>query len=235
MFRVPSTVGPGSYLTLRVLSPPFGADLSGATDLETDVLRQDGSETSFDWTINGATAGELIAQYQFTGSEFTGTGLYRLAPKVTTPNGVLPAYSVALYVSSPFQLASAQQEESTWIAASWQISPTSAAVSQRWFDAHASQTLSPFWPWVRCNSGATHGGANAPISLTLWTPNDGDYLVLADAFGAAAAHNVTLAASGAGDEVPTGVGTFGASVVYSIAGFVSRIKFDKVTGLWLPW
>jgi hypothetical protein len=228
MFVVPLTAGAGSYLTLRVRSPIFGLDLSTATDLSTAVLRRDGSATNFVWSILSSTARELFATYSFVGGEFTTTGAYGLGPLLTAGGVVVPCESVAMMVTTPFDCRP-QHESETWLAVASQVSPTSAAVRQTWAIQNSDATLSPFAPWNKVDS------TNGDVGLTLWTPNRGDIVVLSDYKHKAALHNVTLFGSGGGDQVPQGDGTFGASVVFSNAGFINKLKFDDNEGLWIPW
>lgn len=230
MFIVPNTAGPGAYLTLKVYSPTFGLDLTTVTALSTLMQRRDGSTATLNWTIIAASGSLLVAQYAFVGTEFTGTGAYNLGPILAAPGGNnVPCRSVLMFVTTPFKCDNPTNEAQTWVAASSQVSPTSSAQRQQWNLLNlANQVPSPFAPFNKVDSS---GGA---LVLPLWAPTDGDLFVLSDYKGHAAAHNVTINPS-AGFQVPTGVGTFGGTVVQNVNGFILRWKADATEGLWIPW
>ena len=225
MLIVPQNLSAPQTLTLIFKSPSLGADLSVATGASAAVLRSDGTTTNFALTIISATPAELVCQYTPVSGDITATGVYYLTGHIAGPGGTVLAQSIAMYVTSP-NSSQPRTEESAWLAATSMVA--GVAPSQRWVVVTATSNLSPFSPWVACNST---GGA---MTLTLWTAQDGDSVNIIDPLGQAATHNVTLVAA-AGQQVPTGVGTYGGSIVLSTAGFSLRLKYNAGLSKWLAW
>ncbi len=101
MIRVPNTIVAPSTLTITFKTPTFGVDLSEVTGVALNVVRRDGSTATWNMSGVSTTSAELVYQYAFTdGSEFTGTGVYYLAPVLAVPGGSIPAQAIAMYVST---------------------------------------------------------------------------------------------------------------------------------------
>ena len=225
MLIVPQNISAPQTLTLIFKSPSLGADLSVATTASASVLRSDGTTTSFALTIVSATPAELVCQYTPVSGDITVTGVYYLTGHIAVPGGTLLAQSIALYVTGS-NSAQPRTEESAWLAATSVV--PGVAMNQKWVVVTSSVTLSPFSPWVAANSS---GGA---ITLTLWTAQDGDSVNITDPLGQAGTHNVTLVAA-AGQQVPTGVATYGSQIVLTSAGFALRLKYNAGLAKWLAW
>lgn len=225
MLIVPQNISAPQTLTLIFKSPSLGADLSVATTATASVLRSDGTTVSYSLTIISQTPGELVTQYTPVSGDITATGVYYLTGHISVPGGTLLAQTIAMYVTSP-NASQPRTEESAWLAATSVVA--GVATSQRWVDVNSTQILSPFAPWVACNSA---GGA---MTLTLWSAQDGDAVIITDYAGQAATHAVTIAGA-SGQQVPTGVGTYGTSVARSDAGFTLRLKYNAALSKWLAW
>lgn len=225
MLIIPQNISAPQTLTLIFKSPSLGADLSVATTATASVMRSDGTTANYNLTIVSATPAELVCQYTPVSGDITATGVYYLTGHIAVPGGTLLAQSVAMYVTSP-NSSQPRTEESAWLAATSAVS--GVATSQRWVVVTSTGALSPFSPWVACNST---GGA---MTLTLWTAQDGDSVNITDPLGQAATHNVTLVAA-AGQQVPTGVGSYGGSIILSTAGFSLRLKYNAGLAKWLAW
>ena len=123
MLVIPSTIAAPACITVAFYTPSLGFDLTTVTGVAFQVLRHDGTTTSFAATIVSATQTELVAQYQFVGGEITTTGAYLLAPQLSVPGGFVPAETVTMVVSSPFQAAPKLTAEA-WVTASSKIGAT---------------------------------------------------------------------------------------------------------------
>jgi hypothetical protein len=225
MLIIPQNITAPQTVTLRFLSPSLGANLQTVTAASLNVLRTDGTTATWALTIVSATPSEIVCQYTFAGTELTVTGVYYLTGMLTLPGGVAQAGAIALYVTGPNR-GQPRTEDSAWLVATSSVA--GAVIAQAWRFVTTSLAVTPFTPWVAADS---RGGA---LTITLWTAQDGDAVVIADPFGAAAAHNVTVAAA-AGQSVPAGVGTYGASVVLASAGFSLRLRYNAATAKWLAW
>lgn len=228
MLIVPSNISTPATITIVFRSPYLSVDLATVTGVRLNVTRRDGTSATWIMTIASATAGELVATFDFPGGdEITSTGLYYLAPLLTVPGGRLPAEALTMFVTAPGQL-SPKLEESAWIPVTTVID-SPGPVKQTWTMLTAASSpyaAKPTIPWLAVDL------SSAPITINLWAGSDGDTIVISDFKNQAASYALTLNA-GATDQVPLGNGSFGASRVFNTAGFVARLKLNS--GLWLPW
>ncbi len=132
MLRVPSTVTAPATITLTFKSPVFGPDLTNVTAVALNVLRRDGTTGSWAMTTLSATPAELIAQYQFLGTELTSTGLYFLAPELSVSSGSVAAQTVSLFVDNEFSF-SPQLDDSAWVG-------TTVAIPAGWSTSNHGAT-----------------------------------------------------------------------------------------------
>lgn len=229
MMIVPSNAGPPVQLTFVIKSPLFGPDLTTVTAVSILVRRSDGSTVTWAAAIASATSREIVAQYALQVGDITATGPYALAPELTLPGGTAPCFTVALFVASPFNCTPILQQD-VWVAASSAISPDTGGLASVW--KVINSTNSPFQasalqPWIAVDL------STAPVSVNLWSANDGDVVALTDYLGKAGTNALTINAA-AGQEVPTTVGNYGSSAILTAPGVYVRMKFSKQLGLWIP-
>lgn len=104
--RVPMGIGPGNILPIPLRSPgpaAFGIDLTTVTAIAARIFDPLGVEHP-EWTglsmAAGVTSTTGTALYTFQGSEFSMPGIWRIAPLLTGPSGiVVPCSHVDLEVT----------------------------------------------------------------------------------------------------------------------------------------
>lgn len=225
MLIVPSTITTPSTITIRFKSPALSFDLTTVTGVTLGVLRRDGTQTTWTMTMLSATSSELVAQYQFQGGEITGTGIYMLAPALTVSGGTISAETVSMFVASPFSTMARVEDDSNLIV----TAPVSAnPPSSTWFSVAGTLAASPTAPWLAVDLRAQAS------SVTLWTPNDGDWVVLTDVYQPGTFALTLHANATNGGQLPVGNGTYSSSITPS-SGFQLRLKYMKSAGLWLRW
>jgi hypothetical protein len=230
MLIVPQNIGAPTTITVRFKSPAISADLTTVTAIAFNVLRRDGTTTQFIASIISATTSELVAQYAFQGAgEITSTGAYYLQPSLSVPGGEIPAETVTMFVTSPYQGQQKVETEAWLLATSLVAGQPPRGAWQQYVAGDSPLVLSPQAPWVSLD---LRGG---PISATLWAPNDGDPIIIADTYAASGSSNFSLNSGDASRAIPSGLGTFAQSATYSTPGFTLRLKYYKQGGQWLLW
>ncbi len=229
MMRIPSTVAAPSTLTFFFKTVTFGVDLSTITAVSLNVLRRDGSTATWSCDIVSATAGELVAQYAFTGGdEISSTGVYYLSPILTSPTGPVPCETVTLFVYPP-GAGAPMVEASSWVVATVPVNSL-GPIKQTWVRISVADTpyeASAASPWIAVDL------TDGDVAITLPEGVDGNAVVISDYLNqAGVGGNLTLTASGA-QLLPVGDGTYEASVTYSGSGFSTRLKLSE--DLWINW
>jgi hypothetical protein len=229
MLIVPTSIRAPGCITVNMLSPYLGADLTTVTNVVFNVVRRDGTTTSWTGVIISSTPGELIVQYPFNGTEFTSTGLYLLSPLLTLPGGTIPGQTVSLFVTNNNQLAP-NVETTAFLATTVQIQTPGQAKSTWNVITTASSPVSPspLSPWYAADL------RTGPITINLWTAQDGDIFIIDDVFYEASTNNLILNGA-AGQLLPNGDGTFVASKTYTSSGVVLRLKYSATESQWLSW
>lgn len=85
-------------------------------------------------------------------------------------------------------------------------------------------------PWIAVDLTA-HA-----VSVSLWSAEDGDQVVIADVQGFASTHNLTVSDGGFDNQIalPQG-GGFSSTQVYNTDGVIVRLKYLASIATWLPW
>jgi hypothetical protein len=147
MLVVPSTIAAPAAFSITFYTPALGFDLTTVTAVQFQMLRRDGTTSTLTAAIVSKTPTELLAQYAFVGGEITTTGAYLLAPQLTVPGGWIPAETVTMMVTSP-----------------WQGTPK--LQGQSWVTASALVAGTPYVPiWTRVTYGAELVASGSPYSI----------------------------------------------------------------------
>lgn len=224
MLTVPLNVGPPTSIQITFQSPVFGPDLTTVTAISLNVVRRDGTTTSWACEILSSTARELVARYTFTGSgELTTSGAYILGPQLTLPGGAVPAESIALFVSSN-NAVQPQTETNAWVLAT-----SSVAGNNTRFDWAGPYSVpvsaNPLFPYVLLDQ------RSGTVGVTLWAGTGGDPLTLFDAYDSG--NNFTLTPTGGQAIYLAGVSHTGSVSVSGTLGQECRLKYSKALNAWM--
>jgi hypothetical protein len=229
MILLPSNIGPPARITLVVRGQPLGPDLTTVAAVTLLVRRSDGTTATWACSIESAVGEELVAQYALQVGDITATGAYELAPQLTIQGGVLPCFTLDLFVSSPFNCRP-KYDATTSVATTTAISPDTRSIRTTWKRVTPGASpfnANPLQPWLALDL------STGPVTVNLWPALDGDIVALTDYLGGAATNNATIVAA-AGQQVPTSIGHYASATVLSAAGFLARMKYFADSQLWLP-
>lgn len=234
MLIIPQNIAPPSGITIVIKAPVWAVDLTTVTAVTLGVLRQDGSQATWNATILSATTYELVAQYIPQAGDITTSGAYYVQGQCSVPGGIAPTETIALWVATPWN-CNPKLETSCWLATTTTLAAQGAWSTALWRTIVSAQSpfqASPFQPWL--NVDLTLGG----LGIDLWTPaQGGDIVIVSDLTGKVGVGGTLTITPSAGWEVPTGApGAYGSSFSSTSAGVVVRWKAQTGSpNRWIAW
>jgi hypothetical protein len=241
MLACPSNIGPPSLFTFRIAVPIGGPDLTTATAVSILVRRTDTSTATWAATIVSAAQDHAIIQYAIQNGDITVQGVYQLTASVVLPGGPIPSTSLLLRVTTPYSVPDDARLWGTFTLLGSSSALAGAGPGTQWtYVSHAPiaegtafaqgspYSATPFAPVLAVD--LSHGA----VTVVLWNPGPiADEVILVDFRGQAGVNACTVNAA-AGTSVPTGVGTYGATVNLTTPGFGVRWKYSPDLTLWIP-
>jgi hypothetical protein len=104
--NLPIGIAAPNKLSFTILQGNSSLDLTTVSAVSLLVTRElDGSTATWACVIDSATPSTLVAHHNFVsdGSDVSVLGIYELAPQLTVPGGVVPAYAMRVQATSPGQ------------------------------------------------------------------------------------------------------------------------------------